>query len=330
MKNKKIRRIVAALCLMCLFLISLTACGGSDSGEKQENKEAKEESVAEKEAEQTEEKGEEVSEETDEEAAEETEEEKSSVADPSNFNQVIVETDTVKFEITGIDPKDMWGYTVSAVLENNTDKTLMFAIDEASVNGVMMDPFWASEIAPGKKGNESISWMSSSLKEAGINPEDVSVIEFKLRVYDSEDYMADALVDDVFTIYPLGEENATTAERVDSESDIVLFDNDQCKMVITGYDPDDLFGYTVKAHLINKTDATLMFAIEEASVNGFMSDPFWASSVAGGKSSNEDITWMSLEDDGITEVEEIEFRLHVYDEDSWGDYIVDETFTLKP
>lgn len=51
----------------------------------------------------------------------------------------------------------MWGYTLKAQLENkSTEKTYMFSVESASINGVQCDPMFASEVAAGKKANEEI------------------------------------------------------------------------------------------------------------------------------------------------------------------------------
>ena len=48
----------------------------------------------------------------------------------------------------------------------------------------------------------------------------------------------------------------------------VLTDNDYCTVTVTGIDPDDLFGYSLKLRLENKTDRELMFSLRRVSVNG--------------------------------------------------------------
>lgn len=104
-------------------------------------------------------------------------------------------------------------------------------------------------------------------------------------------------------------------------------------MIITGFEPDNLFGYTVNAYLENKSDSNLMFSIGDASVNGFMCDPLWAETVAAGKRSNTAINWMSsdFEANGITEVESLTLPITVYDADNWTDsYLVEDTFTVEP
>lgn len=250
-------------------------------------------------------------------------------AELSDFDQVLVDNDSIKAEITGIDTDGFWGYTWKIYLENKTDQTLMYAIENASVNGVMCDPFWATEVAGGMKENDDITWPSSTLENNDI--ERVTQVEFTFRVYPSDDWSADNVYEETLTVYPLGEENAETVGHTSSESDTVLFDNDTAQMIVTGYDPDNMWGYTVNVFLNNKTDRTLMFSVDDVSVNGYMCDPFWATDVAAGKSSNDDINFSSsdFESNGITDVNEIRMTVRVTDEETY-DVIYEDTFTLNP
>ena len=67
----------------------------------------------------------------------------------------------------------------------------MFSIQDASVNGMMCDPFWATEVMAGKKAYANVSWFKETLEENGIDT--IETIEFNLRVYDAEDWTADDL-----------------------------------------------------------------------------------------------------------------------------------------
>lgn len=76
-----------------------------------------------------------------------------------------------------------------------------------------------------------------------------------------------------------------------------------------------------------------MFSISDASVNGFMCDPFWAQTVAAGKRSNTTISWSDTEFDSneITEVESMTLPVRVYDADDWSaTSLVEDSFTLNP
>ena len=76
-----------------------------------------------------------------------------------------------------------------------------------------------------------------------------------------------------------------------------------------------------------------MFAWDDVSVNGFMCDPFWASSLPAGTAKYAEISFSSskFEELGIKDVEEIEFVLEMYDDDDFSKpHYVEETFTFKP
>lgn len=64
---------------------------------------------------------------------------------------VVADNDECTFKITGIDPDNMWGYTLNAYLENKSaDKTYTYSITSASINGVDCDPTFAADVALGK------------------------------------------------------------------------------------------------------------------------------------------------------------------------------------
>lgn len=245
---------------------------------------------------------------------------------------VAIDNDNCSIKITGIDADNMWGYTIKALLENKSaDKTYMFSIETAAINGVQCDPLFASEVAAGKKSNENISFTNDKLKENGIT--EYTDIELTFRVYDSNDWTADEVAKETIHIYPYGEDNAVKFVRESQTSDNVIIDNDYVTVIVTGYEEDDIWGYTVNLFLLNKTDKNVMFSVDEASVNGFMVDPFYATSVSAGKCAFSSMAWSDtiLEENSITEVETIEFKIRAYDEDSWSsDDFANTIITLNP
>ena len=114
--------------------------------------------------------------------------------------QVLVEDENITVKFTGTQEDSLWGYTVKVYLENNTEKDLMFSVDDVSVNGFMCDPFWASTVAAGKKANEKITFSEAAFAENGI--EAVEEISFTLHVYDSNDLTAESLLKKTFTVNP--------------------------------------------------------------------------------------------------------------------------------
>lgn len=254
-------------------------------------------------------------------------------ADPIVFEEVVVvDNEECSIKITEIDPENMWGYTLKADLENkSSEKTYMFSVTNAFINGVKCDPMFASEVASGKKANEDISFSDSELQENGIG--DYTDIEITFKVYDSNDWLADAVAEETVHIYPYGEDKASTFVRESQETDNVIVDNDYVTVIVTGYEEDEIWGYTVNLFLVNKTDKEVMFSVNEASVNGYMADPFYATSLMPGKCAFSSMSWSdtTFEENGITEVEEIEFILKAYDtNDIMTDAFVEETITLNP
>ncbi|MBP3480719.1 MAG: hypothetical protein J6K66_03865 [Clostridia bacterium] len=245
---------------------------------------------------------------------------------------VAVDNDECSIKITGIEADNMWGYTIKALLENKSaEKTYMFSVETAAINGVQCDPFFATEVAAGKKSNEEISFSGDELEENGIT--EYTDIELTFRVYDSNDWTADEVARETIHIYPYGEDKAVKFVREAQATDNVIIDNNYITVIVTGYEKDDIFGYTVNLFLLNKTDKNVMFSVDEASVNGFMADPFYATSVSAGKCTFSSMAWSdtTFEENSITEVETIEFKLRAYDEDNWlGDDFANETITLNP
>lgn len=242
---------------------------------------------------------------------------------------VLADNDNVCIKVKSMETSGN-SFEMKLYLENKSSVTAMFTIDGTVVNGFVADPFWASEIAPGKKSNETVSIHDLSSK--GIT-EDVSIISFVIRAYDSNDWFADDLHKERFTLYPLGEENASIAERKPQESDTVIVDNDTVAIIVTGYGTDSIWGYTANLFLENKTDKDVMFTVDNTSVNGFMIDPFWATEIPPHAKAFSGMSWRdsSLAENDIESVEEIETTFRAYDSNDWfaDDYYKD-TVTLKP
>ena len=251
----------------------------------------------------------------------------------AGFEEVVaIDNAECAVKITEIDPDNTWGYTLKAQLENkSTEKTYMFSVESASINGVQCDPMFASEVAAGKKANEEINFSTDTLEENGIV--EYTDIELTFKVYDSNDWSADPVGKETIHVYPYGEENAVAFVREAQATDNVIIDNDYVTVIVTGYEDDEIWGYTANLFLLNKTDKTVMFSVDDASVNGFMADPFYATSVSAGKCAFSSMAWSdtTLEENGITEVEEIEVLFRAYDADDFmGEDFANEVITLNP
>lgn len=145
--------------------------------------------------------------------------------------------------------------------------------------------------------------------------------------------MADAVAEETVHIYPYGENNATTFVRESQDTDNVIIDNEYVTVTITGYEHDAIWGYTVNLFLINKSDKEVMFSVNDSSVNGYMADPFYATSVMPKKCAFSSMSWSdsALVENGVSDVEEIEFSLRAYDSNDFAaDDFANEVITLNP
>lgn len=251
---------------------------------------------------------------------------------PITFQETVVEdNDACIIKITDIDPDGIFGYDISVYLENKTESTtLMYSVRAASTNGVTNDPFFAASVEPGKKANETITFSDSELADT-IG--DFSDIMLSFRVYDSNDWLADPVAEPIIHIYPYGEEKATTYVSQAQDTDTVIFDNDKVTAIVTGYEEDAIFGYIANVYFVNKTDTDAMFSADEVSVNGFMCDPFFATTVNANSCAFAQISWSedSLSENKIEEVEEIEMTVRAYDSNDWfADDFAKEKITLHP
>ncbi len=251
---------------------------------------------------------------------------------PAFQEQTVVDNELCTVRITGIEPDNLWGYSLNAYLENKSqDTTYMYSVTTASVNGVQTEPFFAVEVAPGKKAKETITLTDPSPSGAEIG--EFTDIELNFRVYDTNDWNADPVAKSGVHIYPKGEENVVRFSRAALPTDNVIVDNESVSVTVTGYREDNIWGYTADLFLVNKTESPLMFSVEDASVNGYMADPYYATSVGAGKCAFSAISWSdtAFEENGIPQVESIEFLLRAYREDDWNaEDVLRETITLNP
>lgn len=116
-----------------------------------------------------------------------------SPARPTNVNEyIVIDNDEVTFVMIETDSDTIWGYGILVYIENKTNMELSFTWDDVLVNGIAIDPFWSNSILPGSKSVDTISFFKSDLEENEIL--NVNRIDFILRIYNSNDWLADDLV----------------------------------------------------------------------------------------------------------------------------------------
>lgn len=243
---------------------------------------------------------------------------------------LIVDDENCVMKVTGIYPDGEWGYTWEVYLENKTDSELMFDMLDVSVNGLMCDPYWATNLAAGESNTEEVIWDPGEFAMWGI--EDVTEVGFTLSVYDNEDWESGDLIYCDYMVYPEGKDAAVKIKRQSEETDKVLFDTDICAMTYLNFEEDGVWGPELTVYLENKSDKDLLISMEDVSVNGLACDPYWGTVVTAGNSAYAAISWAEedLDINEITEFENIQGMIYVYDNDEWdADAYVEEEISIE-
>ena len=114
----------------------------------------------------------------------------------------------------------------------------------------------------------------------------------------------------------------------------MVIDNEYCTIKITGIDPDNVSGFTLKAEFENKSkDTTYTFWLESAAVNGVQCTPFFAIGLAPGAKKEQEITPLTeeLEKGDICDYTNIELAFCVFDCNDWTTgHVVRETLHVYP
>lgn len=256
-----------------------------------------------------------------------------SLTQEQTLNLLLYSDEDCAFTVTEAEFNEHLGLRVHVRCENFSDRPLMFTWNNTSVCGFMYDPFWAEEVAAGKKVNSIIDFDTYALEQLGVASPDA--ITFTLTVVDSEEFLDEPLVNEGFCIYPTGKEPGQVVypEYQHKNGEAVITENDTLTFIIENVEDEVSEYYTLNCYVANHTGKNLLITWDAVSVNGFMVDPFWAASVAGGMQLVTQISFLrsDLEAQGIEEVQNIEFTILAMDNDDWdADYLLSETCTYNP
>lgn len=230
--------------------------------------------------------------------------------------QVLLDDEYCTVILTGFDPEDSMGYAMGLYVLSKTDRALRVAMNDVSVNGVMLDPYWGSTLAPRKLVLLDAIWTQEDLKACQIR--DLTKIEFTFAVSDLDDWL-NTLSSTPAVVYPLGQDAAQDHVHTLTDADTVLVDSEQLSVVVTGMEYNDLDGFCAELYIFNKTDEDLQLFVNSANLNGIDIVTFWGQDVPAGKQAYSQIVWWSyeLENNGITKVESVGLELAAYTEDDW-------------
>ena len=247
-------------------------------------------------------------------------------ADESINEQVLVDQDGIKITATEYVTDSIWGDGIKLMVENNSTKDYTIGCDALIVNDYMITDLFSADVAAGKKSNEVMYLSSTELKAAGIDT--VGQIEMYFHAYDSN---WDNLFKNVYSkLETSGFANMDTTPNDEGQE---LYNANGVRIVGKTVDENSFWGTAILLYIENTSGQNVGINVDNMSINGYMMTPLFSTTVYDGKKSIDDITIMSsdLEANGITSVDQVELKFHVYNAESY-DTIADSdaiTFTAQ-
>ena len=240
--------------------------------------------------------------------------------------QVLVDQDGIKITATEYVTDSIWGDGIKLLVENNSAKDYTIGCDALIVNDYMITDLFSADVAAGKKSNEVMYLSSTELKAAGIDT--VGQIEMYFHAYDSN---WDNLFKNVYSKLETSEfANMDTTPNDEGQE---LYNANGVRIVGKTVDENSFWGTAILLYIENTSGQNVGINVDNMSINGYMMTPLFSTTVYNGKKSIDDITIMSsdLEANGITSVDQVELKFHIYNAESY-DTIADSdaiTFTAQ-
>ena len=103
--------------------------------------------------------------------------------------EVLVEADGISITAKNFDMEGSWGPTLTLYLQNETDETAWFDLDTVWINGIEMDPYWATTLLDGTVRYSEVDWDEDDFAEAGITAVETIKLRFTVQSIENWDYL---------------------------------------------------------------------------------------------------------------------------------------------
>lgn len=242
---------------------------------------------------------------------------------PTISETVLVDESGVKITAKSLDIGDWYGPEIKLLIENNTDTGLTVQCRNLSVNGYMVDSLISCDVASGKKANDGLTIYASSLEQCGIKT--IADVEFSFHIFTTDGW--DDYLDTAPVVIRTSAADTYSYEYDDSGD--LLYQENGITIISKGmYSGDGEQGLSV--YIQNESGFPITAQIRDLSINGFMSDCIFSPDIANGKRAISSIKFSSssIEENEITEIEDVTFRFHVFNSEDWGETFGSEPITI--
>ena len=105
---------------------------------------------------------------------------------PNDSGIELYNSDGIKIVGKTVDENSFWGTAILLYIENSSGKNVGISVDDMSINGFMMSPFFSTTVFDGKKAIDDITIFSSDLEDNGIDS--IEEVELKFHIFDADTY----------------------------------------------------------------------------------------------------------------------------------------------
>lgn len=239
--------------------------------------------------------------------------------------QIIVDQDGIKITVKEYVPDPIWGDGIKLLIENDSDVDVTVGCRALIVNNYMVGNIFAETVAAGKKVNSILDFPTSDLESAGITS--VGQIELLFHVYNSDTW------DDIFAteLLAINTSEYSNMEIVKNDNGVELYSAGGVRIVGKYVDDDDIWGNAFLLYLENMTDKTIKVSADDVSINGFMVQGIFSSTLYPGKMAIDDVTVFDseLEANDIETIEEIELTFKIRDAEEYTSVLETEPITFQ-
>lgn len=238
--------------------------------------------------------------------------------------KVLVDKNGIKITAVEYVSDSIWGEGIKLLLENTTEKNYTVGCDALIVNDYMITDLFASTIAAGKKANETLYLYSSQLEAAGI--ENVGKIEMYFHAYDDNmDYaFRDAYAEVQTSLY-------AKMDSVPNDMGMELYNANGIRIVGKKVDENSFWGSAILLYCENTSDKNMTISVDDMSINGFMMNPLFSTTVYANKKAINDITVFSsdLEENGISSIDTVELKFKIHETGKYSNMITTDPITFS-
>jgi len=255
----------------------------------------------------------------------ESEDRKDIVTSVSIEEQLLFERDGIVVTAKEYVTDDIWGDGIKLLIENHSDKSVTVGCNALIVNDYMISDLFVSGVAAGKSANKIMYLSNIELEAAGIDT--VGQIEAYFHVYDSDTY--ETLFDTECVTIQTSE--IANMDTVPDDTGVELYNENGVRIVGKAVDENSFWGTAILLYCENNSGQNISISVEEMSINGFMMEPLFTTTIYDGKMALEGITIFEedLIQNGIESIEDVELKFHIYDTESYDTIADSEVITFS-